>query len=160
MKNLFLTLTLILGATSFAAAQGDTTMCCETHNHDNAKGDWYIGTGDISNTAWTQWMLTPTVGYAFTDDVMAGFSLNQGTTTDSTGATVAGDLNLDVHARYFYEGFFGYVGTQNLTTDFGLNIGVGKLFTTTTNNMYLDPRVVYNTTDGTANLRIGFGLKF
>lgn len=147
MKNLILTLTLTLGV-AFAA------------NAQNTKGDWYLGTGDISNTTWTQWALTPTVGYAFTDDVMAGFSLNQETTVDSTGTTVAGDLNLDVHARYFYKGFFGYLGTQNLTTDFGLNVGVGKMFTTETNNLYLDPRVVYNTADGTTNLSIGFGLKF
>lgn len=147
MKNLILTLTLTLGV-AFAA------------NAQNTKGDWYLGTGDISNTTWTQWALTPTVGYAFTDDVMAGFSLNQETTVDSTGTTVAGDLNLDVHARYFYKGFFGYLGTQNLTTDFGLNVGVGKMFTTETNNLYLDPRVVYNTADGTTNLNIGFGLKF
>jgi hypothetical protein len=159
MKNLFLTLTLILG-TAFIAFAQETTDCCTTNNSDNAKGDWYLGTGDLSNTSWTQWALTPTIGYAFTDDIMAGFSLNQGTTLDSTGNTIASDLNLDVHARYFYKGFFGYLGTQNLTTDFGLNVGVGKLFTTETNNLYLDPRVVYNTTDGTANLRIGFGLKF
>lgn len=167
MKNLFLTLMLILGTTSFAVAQDTTTevheekACCETSKTaQNTKGDWYIGTGDISNTAWTQFALSPTIGYAFTDDVMVGFSLNQGTTLDSTNTIVADDLNLDIHARYFYKEFFGYVGTQNLTTDFGLNVGVGKLFTTSTNNLYLDPRVVYNTTDGTANLHIGFGLKF
>ena len=27
------------------------------------KGDWYIGTGDIANTAWTEWSVSPTVGY-------------------------------------------------------------------------------------------------
>jgi len=148
MKKVILTFVFAAGALLSTNAQTNTT------------GDWYVGTGDISNVAWTQWTLTPTVGYAFTDDIMAGFSLNQGTTTDSTGATVAGDLNLDVHARYFFGEFFGYVGTQNLTTDFGLNIGVGKMFTTETNGLYLDPRVVYNTADGTANLRVGFGLKF
>ena len=26
------------------------------------KGDWYIGTGNIANTAWTEWSVSPTVG--------------------------------------------------------------------------------------------------
>jgi len=161
MKKVILTFAFVAGALLSTNAQEETKTCCTTgETTQNTQGDWYVGTGDISNTAWTQWSVTPTIGYAFNDDLMAGFSLNQGTTTDSTGATVAGDLNLDVHARYFFGDFFGYVGTQNLTTDFGLNIGVGKLFTMHHGGLYVDPRVVYNTTDGTANLRVGLGLKF
>jgi hypothetical protein len=26
------------------------------------KGDWYVGTGDVANTAWTEWSVSPTVG--------------------------------------------------------------------------------------------------
>jgi hypothetical protein len=148
MKKVILTFVFAAGALLSTNAQVNTT------------GDWYVGTGDISDVAWTQWSVTPTVGYAFTDDIMAGFSLNQGTTTDTTGATVAGDLNLDVHGRYFFGDFFGYVGTQNLTTDFGLNLGVGRMFTFHNGGMYVDPRVTYNTNDGTTNLRVGLGLKF
>jgi len=146
MKNLFLTLTLTLGMALAANAQ-------------NAQGDWYIGTGDISGTSWTELALTPSVGYAFSDDIMVGLSLAQGTTTDSTGTAVAGDMNIDIHARYFFTNFYGYAGTQNLTSDFGLSVGVGKLFTTE-RNLYLDPRVVFNTVNKTTNLNIGFGLKF
>jgi len=146
MKNLFLTLTLALGVAVTANAQ-------------NAQGDWYIGTGDISGTSWTDLTLTPSVGYAFSDDIMMGLTLNQGTTVDSTGTTVAGDMNIDIHARYFFTNFYGYASTQNLTSDFGLNVGVGKLFTTE-RNLYLDPQVVFNTVTKTTNLRIGFGLKF
>lgn len=146
MKNLFLTLTLALGIAITANAQ-------------NAQGDWYLGTGDISNISWTELTLTPSVGYAFSDDVMVGLTLNQGTIVDSTGTTVAGDTNIDIHARYFFTNFYGYAQTQNLTSDFGLNVGVGKLFTTKT-NLYLDPQVIFNTVTKTTNLRIGFGLKF
>lgn len=146
MKNLFLTLILALGMAVTANAQ-------------NAQGDWYLGTGDISGTSWTELTLTPSVGYAFSDNVMVGLTLNQGTITDSTGATVAGDANIDIHARYFFTNFYGYASTQNLTSDFGLSVGVGKLFTTE-RNLYLDPQVVFNTVTKTTNLRIGFGLKF
>ena len=126
-----------------------------TANAQNAQGDWYLGTGDISGTSWTELTLTPSVGYAFSDDIMVGLSLNQGTTVDS----VAGDMNIDIHARYFFTNFYGYASTQNLTSDFGLSVGVGKLFTTE-RNLYLDPQVVFNTVTKTTNLRIGFGLKF
>tara|TARA_R110000823_G_scaffold306231_1_gene428570 strand:+ start:407 stop:853 length:447 start_codon:yes stop_codon:yes gene_type:complete len=148
MKNLFLTFILALGTVV-------------TTNAQNSQGDWYLGTGDISGTSWTELALTPSVGYAFSDNIMAGLSLNQGTTAadDSTGITVADDINIDIHVRYFFTNFYGYAGTQNLTTDFGLNVGVGKLFTTE-RNLYLDPRVVFNTINKTTNLSIGFGLKF
>jgi hypothetical protein len=146
MKKLFLTFGLVAGALLSINAQ--------------EQGDWYIGTGDLSNTAWTQWALTPTVGYAFTDDVMAGVSVNQGTTLNEDGEVVAGDLNLDVHARYFVDNYFVYVGTENLTTDFGLNVGVGMLLGTGVNGLYVDPKVVYNTNNGTTNLGIGFGFRF
>jgi hypothetical protein len=161
MKKVILTFAFVAGALLSTNAQEETKTCCKAgETTQNTQGDWYVGTGDISNTAWTQWSVTPTIGYAFTDDLMAGFSLTQGTTTDSTGATVAGDLNLDVHGRYFFGDFFGYVGTQNLTTDFGLNLGVGRLFTFHHGGLYVDPRVTYNTNDGTTNLRVGLGLKF
>ena len=39
-----------------------------TANSQNAKGDWYVGTGDIANTAWTDWAVSPTLGYAVTDN--------------------------------------------------------------------------------------------
>ena len=145
MKNLFLTLTLALGMAITANAQ-------------NAQGDWYLGTGDISSTSWTDLTLTPSVGYAFSDDIMVGLSLNQDA-VNPTDTTVVGDMDIDIHARYFFTNFYGYASTQNLTSDFGLSVGVGKLFTTE-RNLYLDPQVVFNTVTKTTNLRIGFGLKF
>ena len=93
MKNLFLTLILALGMAVTANAQ-------------NAQGDWYLGTGDISGTSWTELTLTPSVGYAFSDNVMVGLTLAQGTVVDSTGTTVAGDTNIDIHARYFFINFY------------------------------------------------------
>ena len=57
------------------------------------KGDWYIGTGDIANTAWTEWSVSPTVGYGVTDNLMIGVNVSQ---ADSTV-----DMELDLHARYF-----------------------------------------------------------
>tara|TARA_Y100000389_G_C17130121_1_gene349803 strand:- start:73 stop:510 length:438 start_codon:yes stop_codon:yes gene_type:complete len=145
MKNLFLTLTLALGMAITANAQ-------------NAQGDWYLGTGDISSTSWTDLTLTPSVGYAFSDDIMVGLSLNQDA-VNPTDTTTVGDMDIDIHARYFFTNFYGYASTQNLTSDFGLSVGVGKLFTTE-KNLYLDPQVVFNTVTKTTNLRIGFGLKF
>lgn len=114
------------------------------------KGDWYVGTGDVANIAWTEWSLAPTVGYGVTDNLMIGMSAAQ---ADSTA-----DLDLDFHARYFYKGYFAYVATDGLSTD-GMALGLGKMFTIR-NNVFIDPKVVYNTTDKTTNLTLGFGLKF
>ena len=38
------------------------------------KGDFYVGTGDISNTAWTEWSISPTVGYGITNKLMVGLN--------------------------------------------------------------------------------------
>ena len=35
-------------------------------------GQWYVGTGDIANKAWTEWSIAPTVGYGVTDNFMVG----------------------------------------------------------------------------------------
>jgi hypothetical protein len=135
MRNLIMTIALAV-ITIAASAQ--------------TKGDWYVGTGDVANVAWTEWSLAPTVGYGVTDNLMIGMSAAQ---ADSTV-----DLDLNFHARYFWKGYFAYVATDGLSTD-GLALGAGKLFTIR-NNVFIDPKVVYNTTDKTTNLTLGFGLKF
>jgi hypothetical protein len=68
------------------------------------------------------------------------------------------DLELDFHARYFVKGYFVYAAAKGLDTD-NLKIGLGKLFTFH-KNVYVDPKVVYNTGEKTTNLLLGFGLKF
>ena len=119
-------------------------------NAQNAKGDWYIGTGDIENTAWTEWSIAPTVGYGITDKLVVGMNVSQ---VDSSAEMV-----LDAHVRYFYNGMFGYVSAPNLDTD-RLMIGVGKMFTFH-KGIYIDPKVVYNTSEKTTNLMLGVGLIF
>ena len=114
------------------------------------KGDWYIGTGNIANTAWTEWSVSPTVGYGATDNLMVGLNVSQ---ADSTA-----DVAIDVHARYFLRGYFVYVSTTGLNTD-NLSYGVGKMFTFH-KGVYVDPKVVYNATAKTTNLMLGVGLKF
>ena len=114
------------------------------------KGQWYVGTGDIANTAWTEWSIAPTVGYGITDKLMVGMNVSQ---VDSSAEMV-----LDAHVRYFYNGLFGYVSAPNLDAD-RLMIGVGKMFTFH-KVMYIDPKVVYDTNLKTTNLMLGFGLKF
>ena len=114
------------------------------------KGDWYVGTGDVANVAWTEWSLAPTVGYGVTDNLMIGMSATQ---ADSTA-----DLNLDFHARYFYKGYFAYVATDGLSTD-NMSLGLGKMFTIH-KGVFVDPKVVYDVTAKTTNLTLGFGLKF
>ena len=114
------------------------------------KGDWYVGTGDIANVAWTDWAISPSVGYGFTDNLMVGMSLSQ---ADSTV-----DMELDLHARYFHKGFFAYAAVNGFDTE-TLSLGVGRMFTIT-KNVFVDPRIVYNTEDKTTNLGLGFGLRF
>jgi len=137
MRKLLLTLTLVIGMIISMNAQ-------------NAKGDWYVGTGDIANVAWTEWSLNPTVGYAFTDDLQVGVNVSQADSTE--------DLSIDVHARYFFKGFFAYAATEGFETD-ALKLGVGKMFTFH-KSVFVDPKVVYDSALKTTNLQLGVGLKF
>ena len=116
----------------------------------NTTGDWYVGTGDIANTAWTDWAVAPTVGYGVMDNLMVGVSVSQ---ADSTV-----DMNLDFHARYFMNGYFAYVATDGLSTD-NMVLGAGKMFTFH-KSVYVDPKIVYDMGAKTTNLTLGFGLKF
>ena len=136
MKKIILSLTLGLGLALGVNAQ--------------EKGDWYLGTGNIANTAWTEWSVSPTVGYGVTDNLMVGVNVSQ------ADATV--DMAVDLHARYFWSGYFAYVSTTGLNTD-NVNYGVGKMFTFH-KGVYVDPKVVYDATAKTTNLMLGVGLKF
>ncbi len=130
---------------SFALA----VLCAVSVNAQN-QGDWYIGTGDIANTAWTEWSIAPTLGYGIADNFMVGVNVSQ--------ADSSAEMVLDAHVRYFYNGLFGYVSAPNLDTD-KLTIGLGKMFTLH-KGVYVDPKVVYDTNLKTTNLMLGFGLKF
>ena len=135
MKNL-----ILAGIFSLA------TLC----GYSQTKGDWYVGTGDIANSAWTDWAVSPTIGYGIMDNLMIGMSVSQ---ADSTV-----DMDLDFHARYFMNGYFAYVATDGLSTD-NMVLGAGKMFTFR-NNVYVDPKVVYDMGEKTTNLTLGFGFKF
>ena len=138
MKNVLMSFAIAVLCIANVNAQ-----CCD-------KNTWYVGTGDIANTAWTEWSIAPTVGYALNDKLMVGVNVSQ--------ADSSAEMELDVHARYFYNGLFGYVSAPNLDTDL-LKIGVGKMFTFH-KVVYIDPKVVYDTNMKTTNLMLGFGLKF
>ena len=64
-------------------------------NAQNAKGNWYVGTGDVANVAWTDWAVSPTIAYAFTDALVLGGSISQ--------ENADADMNLDFYARYFWK---------------------------------------------------------
>ncbi len=130
---------------SFALA----VLCAVSVNAQN-QGDWYVGTGDIANTAWTEWSVAPTVGYGITDNFMVGVNVSQ--------ADSSAEMVLDAHVRYFWNGLFGYVSAPNLDTDM-LSIGIGKMFTFH-KGVYVDPKLVYDTNAKTTNLMLGVGLKF
>tara|TARA_Y100001972_G_scaffold125156_1_gene175784 strand:- start:144 stop:548 length:405 start_codon:yes stop_codon:yes gene_type:complete len=114
------------------------------------KGDWYVGTGDISNVSWTEWSVAPSVGYGFTDNLMVGFSVSQADSSE--------DVSFDVDARYFYKGFFAYGAVESFDTE-TLKLGIGKMFTIR-KGVFVDPKVVYDTQTKTTNMMLGFGLKF
>jgi hypothetical protein len=136
MNRLFLTIALVCGFVFTSQAQ--------------EKGDWYIGTGDVAGVAWTEWSVSPSIGYGVTEDLMVGCSVSQ---SDSTA-----DVDVNFHARYFWKGFFGYLGMDGFSTD-GMSLGAGKMFTIR-ENIYVDPKLVYNTGEGTTNLTLGFGFRF
>jgi len=130
---------------SFALA-----VLCTLGVNAQAQGDWYVGTGDIANTAWTEWSIAPTVGYGITNNLMVGMNVSQ---EDSTA-----DMQVDLHARYFMNTWFLYVETAGLNTD-DLKVGAGKMFTFH-KGVFVDPKVVYDLNAETVNLTLGVGLKF
>ena len=113
-------------------------------------GQWYVGTGNIANIAWTDWSVSPTVGYGVTDKIMVGANLSQ---VDSTA-----DMEIDLHARYYVNGYFVYAATDGLDTE-TLKIGFGRMFGVH-KGIYVDPKVIYDTRSKTTNLSIGLGLYF
>ena len=139
MKKLFLSLALGLLLAFGVNAQ----------NADNKKGDWYVGTGDISGIAWTDWAISPSLGYAVTDNVVCGLNLHQ---------EVGGDEYLDLYARYYLGVYYVHVGVNEFNFN-NAEIGYGMLFMIN-KNVYVDPCFVYNAGDETSNLQLRFGFKF
>ena len=131
---------------SFALA----ILCIVSVNAQNVKGDWYVGTGDIANVAWTEWSVAPSVGYAISDNLAVGVNISQ---TDSIA-----DMVIDLDARYFWKGYFVYGSVPNLETD-NLKLGFGKMFTFH-RGIYVDPKIVHDMGQSTTNLMLGVGLKF
>ena len=127
-------------------------VLCTLGVNAQAQGDWYVGTGDIANIAWTEWSIAPTIGYGITDNLMVGMNVSQ---KDSTA-----DMKVDFHARYFMDTWFLYVETAGLNTNTDdLKVGAGKMFTFH-KGVFVDPKVVYDLTEETVNLTLGVGLKF
>ena len=77
--------TLALGLLSAVGANAQDVQ--------NTKGDWYLGTGNIADVSWTEWSVSPTIGYGVNDDLMVGLNLSQ--------ANSDADFLVDLHARYF-----------------------------------------------------------
>ena len=136
MKNFILTMCMVA-----------TVMLSQAQN---TKGTFYVGTGDVANTAWTDWAVSPSVGYAFTDALVIGGSVSQ--------VDADADMNLDFYARYFLNGMFVHAGMNGLNFD-EMTLGMGKMFTLR-DNVYVDPAIVYSAGDETINLTLGFGFKF
>ena len=132
MKNFILTLALIALVSIGANAQ-------------NTKGDWYVGTSDFTNTAWTELSIQPTIGYAFSDKYMVGMSLSQADSTE--------DMTLGLEGRYFHKGFFGYVALNDFDFD-QAQLGVGRMFEFHKGSMFVDPKIVYDLGMETTNLQI------
>jgi hypothetical protein len=126
------------------------SVLCVLGVNAQSQGDWYIGTGEIANQAWTDWSIAPTVGYGLTDNLMVGINVSQ---ADSTV-----DVSYDLHARYYLSGYFVYAATDGLDTE-TLKIGIGRMFGVH-KGIYVDPKLVYDTQSRTTNLSIGLGLYF
>ena len=126
------------------------SVLCVLGVNAQSAGDWYLGTGDIADKAWTEWSIAPTVGYGLTDDLMVGVNVSQ---ADSTV-----DVSYNLHARYFVRGYFVYAATNGLDTE-TLKLGVGRMFGIH-KGIYVDPKLVYDTQSKTTNLTLGLGLYF
>ena len=79
----------MLSAVSLAAADGVPVApeSAPVITFAQEKGDWYVGTGDVANVAWTEWSVSPTIGYGVSENLMVGMSVSQ---ADSTQ-----DMDLD-----------------------------------------------------------------
>jgi|TARA_R110000751_G_scaffold93371_1_gene182429 hypothetical protein len=156
MKKMIFTLALSLLVAVGANAQDaiSTTDECCTQDEKSTKGDWYIGTGDIANVAWTQLSVTPSLGYGVTDKLMVGLSVIQ---ADSTA-----DLAIGLLGRYFMnvagQDFFLYASASDLDID-NLSLGFGKMFTVH-KSVFIEPKFVYHIGEKTTNMMLGFGLRF
>ena len=137
MKNLLM---------SFAQA----VLCAVSVNAQNAKGDWYVGTGDIANIAWTEWSVAACIGFGINDNLAVGLNVSQ--------RDAVADMVIDLDAKYFWKGYFVYGSMPNLDTD-NLKLGFGKMFTFH-KGVYVDPKIVHDMGQGTTNLMLGVGLKF
>ena len=126
------------------------SVLCVLGVNAQSAGDWYLGTGDIADKAWTEWSIAPTVGYGLTDDLMVGVNVSQ---ADSTV-----DVSYNLHARYFVRGYFVYAATNGLDTE-TLKLGIGRMFGIH-KGIYVDPKLVYDTQSKTTNLTLGLGLYF
>ena len=141
MKKLILSLALVVGMVVSTTAQ-------------NVKGDWYVGTGDVANVAWTDLSIAPTLGYAVSNKVMVGLAVAQ--------ADSSQDLAIDIPARYFMtvagQDIFLYAAMPEFDTD-NLSLGLGKMFTVH-KSIFIEPKLVYHSGEKTTNMMLGFGMKF
>jgi hypothetical protein len=141
MKNIILSLALVIGVSI-------------SMNAPNAKGDWYVGTGNIADVAWTEWAVSPMLGYGINDNLMVGLSLAQADSSE--------DLSMDLNARYFVsaggQDFFLYAELNDFDTD-NLALGLGKMFTVH-KGVFVEPKIVYHSGEKTTNMMLGFGMKF
>jgi hypothetical protein len=136
MRKLFLNLILTVGL-------------CFAVNAQNEKGNWYVGTGDITSVAWTDWAVSPSLGYAITENLVLGGSVAQ---------IAEEDMDLDLYAKYFFKGYFAGVNLDGLSTD-GMVFELGKMFAFH-KGVYVAPSFRYDYDAATFNLGFGFGMKF
>ena len=136
MKKLFLNLILTVGL--FFAA-----------NAQNEKGNWYVGTGDIANRAWTDLAMSPSLGYAVTNNLVLGGSVSH---------VADEDMDLDLYAKYFFGGYFVGVNLDGFSAD-GMVFELGKMFMFN-KGVYVSPAINYNYDAETFNMGMGFGMKF
>ena len=136
MRKLFFNLILTVGL-------------CFAANAQNEKGNWYVGTGDITNVAWTDWAVSPSLGYAVTENLVLGGSVSQ---------IAEEDMDLDMFAKYFFKGYFAGVNLDGFSTE-GMEFEMGKMFMFHKGE-YVAPSFNYDYDAETFNMGIGFGMKF
>lgn len=150
MKKLFTLFTVVALSTTMAFSQTE-------------KGTFHIA-GNIGDVAWTDWAVSPTVGYFISDGfaVALGFSM-------ASGDAVANTMTLAPSARYYFNDLMFAQGGLSMTTidkDVAAAMGVEESTTSIVAGvglslMWMD-RVaiepVLNLTTGDEIMSIGMGL--
>jgi hypothetical protein len=150
MKKLFTILTVVALSTTMSFAQTE-------------KGTFHIA-GNIGDVAWTDWAVSPTVGYFISDGfaVALGFSM-------ASGDAVANSMTLAPSARYYFNDLMfaqgglsmssveDAAGDTETTTDIVAGVGLSLMWM---DRVAIEPTLTLGSGEDVMTIGMGLGIAF